>query len=260
MTLSSGTKSEILSKLVDKIFRPRLGRNIEVYVDDMLVKSKESHHHVEDLEEIFAVLRKYRLKLNYGKCAFGVRGGRFLGFMVTQQGIEANPDKIKAIMDMGPPTNINEVQRLIGRIAALSRFISKSAEKGLQFFKTLRKVKNFEWTEECQQTFEKLKTYLARLPLLVKPVPRDTLYLYISSTSHVVNSVLVREEEGNQTPNHYVSKVLNGAENRYPPIEKMALALVITARKFHPYFLSYPMGVRTITQLKQVLGKPETSG
>ncbi|KAL0449077.1 UNVERIFIED_CONTAM: hypothetical protein Slati_1464100 [Sesamum latifolium] len=182
-------------RLVDKIFRPQLGRNMEVYVDDMLVKSKESHDHVEDLNEIFAVLRKHRLKLNPGKCTFGVSGGRFLGFMVTQRGIEANPDKIKAIIDMGPPTNINEVHRLIGRIAALSRFISKSAEKGLPFFKTLRNVKNFEWTKECQQAFEDFKAYLAKLPLLVKPVPGDTLYLYISSTPQAVSSVLVREEE-----------------------------------------------------------------
>ncbi|KAL0427460.1 UNVERIFIED_CONTAM: Pro-Pol polyprotein [Sesamum latifolium] len=116
-------------RLVDKIFQPQLGRNMEVYVCDMLVKSKEAHHHVEDLEKTFAVLRKYRLKLNPRKCAFGVSRGRFLGSMVSQRGIEANPEKIKAILHMGPPTNINEVQRLIGRIAALSRFISKSAEK-----------------------------------------------------------------------------------------------------------------------------------
>ncbi|KAL0457859.1 UNVERIFIED_CONTAM: Retrovirus-related Pol polyprotein from transposon opus [Sesamum latifolium] len=90
-------------RLVDKIFRPRLGRNMEVYMDDMLVKSKEARNHVEDLEETFAVLRKYRLKLNPRKCVFGVSGGRFLGFMVTQQGIEANPAKIKAILDMRPP-------------------------------------------------------------------------------------------------------------------------------------------------------------
>ncbi|KAL0455803.1 UNVERIFIED_CONTAM: hypothetical protein Slati_0919500 [Sesamum latifolium] len=136
----------------------------------------------------------------------------------------------------------------------------KIGEKGLPFFKTLRKVKNFEWTKECQQAFEDLKAYLAKLPLLVKPIPGNTLYLYILSTPQAVSSVLVREEEGNQTPIYYVSKVLNGAESRYPPIEKMALALVITARKLLPYFLSYPVGVRTNTPLKQVLGKPETSG
>ncbi|KAL0409536.1 UNVERIFIED_CONTAM: hypothetical protein Sradi_1888000 [Sesamum radiatum] len=212
--------------LVDKIFRPQLGRNIEVYMDDMLVKSKEAHHH------------------DHGDPA------RYRG----------QPKKNQGHPGHGTPTNINEVQRLTRRIPALSRFISKSAEKGLPFFKILRKVKNFEWIEECQQAFEDLKTYLAKLPLLVKPILGDTFYLYISSTSQAVSSVLVREEEGNQTPIYYVSKVLNGAEGRYPPIEKMTLALVITARKLCPYFLSYPMGDRTIMPLKQVLGKPEASG
>ncbi|KAK4394009.1 hypothetical protein Sango_1871700 [Sesamum angolense] len=93
---------------------------------------------------------------------------RFLGFMVTQRGIEANPTKIKAIIDMGPPTSINEVQRLTGKMAALSRFISKSAEKGLPFFKTLRNVKNFKWIKKCQQEFEELKAYLAKLPFVGK--------------------------------------------------------------------------------------------
>ncbi|KAL0336473.1 UNVERIFIED_CONTAM: hypothetical protein Sradi_4859200 [Sesamum radiatum] len=108
-------------RLVDKIFRSQLCRNMEVYVDDMLVKSKEARSHVEDLQETFAVLRKYRLKLNLGKCTFEVNGGHLLGFMVTQQGVEANLAQIKAILDIGPPTNINEVQRLTGRMAALSR-------------------------------------------------------------------------------------------------------------------------------------------
>ncbi|KAL0361487.1 UNVERIFIED_CONTAM: Retrovirus-related Pol polyprotein from transposon [Sesamum radiatum] len=219
----------------------------------MFVKSKEAHHYVEDLDETFVVLRKYRLKLNLEKCAFGVSGGHLLGFMVTQRGIEANPDKIKTIMDMGPPASINEVQRLTGRIAALSRFISKSAEKGLPFFKIVKKVKNFEWTKECQHAFVDLKTYLARLPLLVKLVPGDTLYLYISATSQTVSSVLVREEEGNQTPMYYVSKVLKGAEERYPPEEKMALTLVITARKLCSYFIFYPVGVKTNTPLKTTI-------
>ncbi|KAL0379320.1 UNVERIFIED_CONTAM: hypothetical protein Sradi_3237500 [Sesamum radiatum] len=110
-------------RLVEKIVRPQIGRNVEVYVDDMLVKSKKAEEHVEDLEETFSVLRKYKLKLNPAKCAFRVQGGRFLGFMVTKREIEANPLKIKAIIDMKAPTCPNEVQRLIGRIAALSRFI-----------------------------------------------------------------------------------------------------------------------------------------
>ncbi|KAL0445601.1 UNVERIFIED_CONTAM: Gag-Pol polyprotein [Sesamum latifolium] len=172
--------------LVDKIFHHQIGRNMEVYVDDILVKSKKAQDRVKDLEETFSVLRKYKLKLNPGKCAFGVRGGRFLGFMVTQRGIEANPSKIKAILDMKAPSNLNEVQRLIGRIAALSPFVSKSAEKSLPFFKVLRRIRNFEWDASCQQAFEELKNYLAKLPLLVKPCPGDTLYLYLSTTPQAV--------------------------------------------------------------------------
>ncbi|KAL0457776.1 UNVERIFIED_CONTAM: hypothetical protein Slati_0404800 [Sesamum latifolium] len=121
---------------------PEEGRNVEVYVDDMLVKSKKAADHVKDLEETFSVLRKYKLKLNQAKCAFGVPGDRFLGFMVTQRGIKANPLKIKAIIDMKAPTCLNEAQRLTGRIAALSRFISKSAEKSLPFFKTLKRQRH----------------------------------------------------------------------------------------------------------------------
>ncbi|KAL0402120.1 UNVERIFIED_CONTAM: hypothetical protein Slati_4241900 [Sesamum latifolium] len=158
---------------------PEEGRNVEVYVDDMLVKSKKAADHVKDLEETFSVLRKYKLKLNPAKCAFGVQGGRFLGFMVTQREIEANPLKIKAIIDMNAPTCLNEAQRLTGRIVALSRFISKSAEKSLPFFKTLRKAKTFEWSTPCQLAFEELKAYLARLPLLVKPSAGETCtYIY----------------------------------------------------------------------------------
>ncbi|KAL0411268.1 UNVERIFIED_CONTAM: putative enzymatic polyprotein [Sesamum latifolium] len=96
--------------LVDKIFCPQIGRNVEVYIDDMLVKSKEAQDHVTDLGKTFSVLIKYKLKLNPGKCAFRVRGGRFLGFMVTERGIEASPLRIKAILDMKAPTNVNEVQ------------------------------------------------------------------------------------------------------------------------------------------------------
>ncbi|KAL0373476.1 UNVERIFIED_CONTAM: hypothetical protein Sradi_3263300 [Sesamum radiatum] len=150
--------------------------------------------------------------------------------MVTQRGIEANPLKIKAIIEMKALTCINEVQKLTGRIAALSRFISKSVEKSLPFFKTLRKAKTFEWGTPCQLAFEELKAYLSGLSLLVKPSPGDTL------------------------------KVLNGVESWYTPIEKVALALVVTARRLRLYFLSHPIGVRTNTPLKQTLGKPDTSG
>ncbi|KAL0439169.1 UNVERIFIED_CONTAM: hypothetical protein Slati_2399900 [Sesamum latifolium] len=120
---------------------------------------------------------------------------------------------------MKPPVNLNEVQRLAGRITTLSRFISRSAECNLPFFKALRKTKNFVWDEECQHAFHDLKTYLAELPLLTKPTPGKLLYLYLAVGQQAIISVLIKEEEEHQKPIYYVSKVLHGAEQRYPEIE-----------------------------------------
>jgi hypothetical protein len=126
----------------------QIGRNFEVYVDDMLVKSKEEGGHLDDLEEALKTLRKYQMKLNPRKCAFGVSSGKFLGFMVSQRGIQAKPNKIKAILDMQPLRTTKEAQGLTGRVAALNHFVSQSTDKCLPFFKTLKKA--FEWMEECQ--------------------------------------------------------------------------------------------------------------
>ena len=113
----------------------------------MLVKSRREEDHLEDLRETFNTLRSFNMKLNLGKCAFGVTVGKFLGFMVSQRGIEANPDKIRAIMEMAPPRNVKEVQNLNGKITTLNRFVSRATDKCLPFFCTLKK--SFEWTAEC---------------------------------------------------------------------------------------------------------------
>ena len=124
--------------LINQMFSEQIGRNMEVYVDDMLVKSKEAESHLDDLKEMFKTLRRYQIKLNLVKCAFRVSSGKFLGFMVSQKGIEANSEKVKAILEITSTRNIKEVQRLIGRVAALNRFISRATDKCLPFFKTLK--------------------------------------------------------------------------------------------------------------------------
>ena len=134
-------------RLVNHMFHPQIGRNVEVYVDDMLVKSQDEEIHLDDLQETFDTLRQYNMKLNPSKCAFGVSSGKFLGFMVSHRGIEANPDKIRAILDMKPSQNVKEVQSLTGRVAALNKFVSKATDKCLPFFRILRKA--FEWKDDC---------------------------------------------------------------------------------------------------------------
>ena len=160
---------------------------------------------------------------------------------------------------MRPPRKIKEVQRLNGRIAALIRFMSKSADRCLPFFKAI-KGKGFEWTQDCQLAFDELKSYLASVPTLARPKEGEVLELYLSASDEVVSSVLIKEVDRVQRPIYYVSKVLQGAETRYLQIEKLAYALVIAARKLCPYFQAHTVIVLNDKPLRQVLLKPEVSG
>ena len=119
---------------------------MEIYVDNILVKSLTADEHINNLKESFEVLRKYKLMLNPEKCAFGVTSVNFLGFMVNHRGIEANPAKIQALLDMESPCKVKEVQSLTGCVAALNRFISRATDKCQPFFRALRKGKDFSWT------------------------------------------------------------------------------------------------------------------
>ncbi|KAL2236614.1 UNVERIFIED_CONTAM: Retrovirus-related Pol polyprotein from transposon [Sesamum indicum] len=247
-------------RLVNKMFAQQIGKTMEVYVDDMLVKSQQPDEHLEHLKVAFAIMREHGMKLNPSKCTFGVGGGKFLGYMVSERGIEANPEKIEAILNLKSPTSIKEVQKLTGRIASLNRFISRSADRNLHFFKILRKVKGFNWTEECEQAFQELKIYLRSPPLLANPREGDVLYLYVAVSDDAVSSVLIKEEGKVQNPVYYVSKMLQGVETRYAEIEKLALAVVVTARKLRPYFQSHRIVVRTNHPLRNILTRPEASG
>jgi hypothetical protein len=137
------------------------------YVNDIIVKTRESRTFIEDLEETFVNLRKVNIKLNPAKCAFGVPSGKLLGFLVSHHGIEANPDKVKAIEEMRPPCNLKEMQCLTGCMAALGRFIARSGEKALPFFKLMKHAGKFEWTPEADKAFAELKRYLTSPPIMV---------------------------------------------------------------------------------------------
>ena len=185
-------------RMMYKVFDDQIGKNVEVYIDDMIVKSKLQEDHIKDLQQTFDKLRRYRIKLNPAKCAFGVPAGKFLGFMLTNRGIEANPDKCKAILSMKAPRTKKEVQQLTGRLAALTRFLPKSAEKALPFFKLLKKETQGGWNRECEAAFKEIKQCLATPPVLTKPEPEETLFVYLSVGEEAVSAALVRETEARQ--------------------------------------------------------------
>ncbi|KAK3015401.1 hypothetical protein RJ639_006895 [Escallonia herrerae] len=134
-----------------------------------------------------------------------------------------------------------------------------SAERCLPFFKALKNIKNFEWTDACQISFDKLKGYLTSPPLLSKPIPGEDLFLYLAVAESAVSAVLIQEQDGRQFPIYYVSKVLQGAEQRYPNAEKLAFTLLIVARKLRPYFQSHTIIVLTDKPLRRILHKPDLS-
>ena len=178
-------------KLVNKMFVQQIEHNVKVYIDNMLIKSREEDHHLSDLREMFEILRLYGMKLNPSKCVFGVSSGKFLGFMVSQRGVEANPDKI--ILKMSPQKNVKEVQSLNRRVAALNRFVSWATNKCLPFFRIIEKA--FKWIDECQRVFEALKAYLTS-PLLLSPSkPNEELFRYLAVSPMVISVALIRKED-----------------------------------------------------------------
>ena len=208
---------------------------------------------MEDLRNIFETLREYKLCLIASKCSFGVGSGKFLGCMATQQGIEVNPDQVKAINNLQPPQNPKEVQKLTGMTIALNKFISQSADRCRPFFLLMNKWKGFEWTEECALAFQQLKEYLSRPPIMSSPLTDDVLFSYIVVAPHAMSLVLIRVDNEVQQLVYYVSKSPHEVEIRYLPLEKAILVVVHGTRKLPHYFQADIVVVLTQLPLKAIL-------
>jgi ribonuclease HI len=251
------------SRLTKTVLERQVGRNIFTYVDDIIVANKNKEDHLADLAETFANMRDARLRLNPEKCIFRVHQGKILGYLVSRRGIEANPTKIQAITNMTPPQSTRDVQRLTGRLAALNRFMSKSAERSLPFLKTLRGAKDFAWGLEQATAFASLKQHLSELAILTSPDSSQPLLLYVAASPHAVSAALVQEQdrEGTtrQCPVYYVSEVLTTSKCNMTELEKISYAVVMASRKLRHYFEAFKVWVTSDRGRGELFRNPEAS-
>ncbi|GJT74842.1 reverse transcriptase domain-containing protein [Tanacetum coccineum] len=231
----------------------------------MVIKSKEETSLLADIAETFESLKTINMKLNPKKCSFGVEEGKFLGYMVTSEGIRANPKKTRAISDLHSPKTLKEMQSLSGKLASLNRFLAKSAERALPFFNTLKNITKenkheYRWTTEAEEAFQQMKRLIMSLPSLTPPFPEETLYAYLAVSREAVSAVLLTDRNGRQCPVQYVSRTLNEAERNYSPLEKLALSLINMTRRLRRYFEAHPVKVITDQPIKNILSRTEASG
>ncbi|GAU51226.1 hypothetical protein TSUD_136230 [Trifolium subterraneum] len=256
-------------RMMNKVFHNEIGDMLEVYMDDMIVKSEEEIDHTVHLKRVFDQARKFNMRFNPEKCTFGVKARKFLGFYLTERGIEVNPDKCRAFFDYPTskaffdyPTSKSKksIQTLNGMMTSMARFVAKSAQHALPLFKLIRKETTFEWTEECEGALQHHKRALSEPPVLTRPVEGEKLYLYLAVASEAISAVLIRETEQGQKPVYFVSRALQGPELRYLQIEKIALAVIMAARKLRYYFLAHSIVIRTDQPVKELLARPDMVG
>uniref|UniRef100_A0A2N9ID84 Integrase catalytic domain-containing protein n=1 Tax=Fagus sylvatica TaxID=28930 RepID=A0A2N9ID84_FAGSY len=222
------------------MFHDMMHREIEDYVDDIVVKSKTRGDHFGVLKKVFERCRLYKLKMNPLKCAFGVSAGKFLGFLVHQRGIDVDPTRASAIATMKPPTTHKELKSFLGKLSYIRRFIPGLAAVTSAFSPLLKKGASFHWSTECQEAFEKVQNIMTKLPTVCAPISGKPLRLYLASNSQAIGALIAQENDnGVEQPIYYVSRTLKDAESRYSGAERSCLALIYASQRLRHYFLAH---------------------
>jgi hypothetical protein len=248
------------------VFGDHIERTVETYIDNIVVKTRKVDDLVNDLRVVFDCLQANGVKLNPEKCVFGVSRGMLLGYIIFQWGIEPNPEKVTALERMGPIRDLRGVQKVLGCLAALSRFISRLGEKGLPLYRLSKKHERFSWTVEAQEALDKLKEMLAHAPILMLPQGGEPLYLYVAATTQVVSAIIVveRTEEGHALPVqrsvYYISVVLSETKARYPQIQKLLYVAVLARRKLQHYFEAHMVTVVSSFPLGEIIRTSDAAG
>jgi hypothetical protein len=259
MTFRLKNEGATYQRAMNLIFHDLLGIIVEVYIDDIVVKSAGDDSHLADLRLAFEKMRRYKLKMNPLKCAFGVSAGKFLGFIVHEKGIEIDPKKIEAIQSVKAPTCKKDLQKFLGNVNYLRRFICYLSRK-VNAFTPLLQLKNdvdFTWGAKQQEAFDEIKSYLTSPPVLQAPKSDIPFKLYVAAEQDIIGGVLTQENEGKEYIVAYESRRLLDAEIRYTFIEKLCFSLYHTCTKLRHYLLPSTCIVACQTDIiKYMLHKP----
>lgn len=212
-------------RLNSKIFKDLIGKSMEIYIDDMLVKIQMKEDYISHLTRSFQLLTNYQMKLNPSKCTFGVSSSKFVGYMVTSRGIKASLTQVKALVKILSPPTWKKVQRLTGRIIALYRFISKSSDKCKPFFKLLKENKKIRMKQRVWSSVTTTKAISYHSSINLKALAmRGVIYLLHSFSNS--NQCDVNTRRWSQKAIYYVRKNLFDVETQYAQLEKAAFTLV----------------------------------
>ena len=249
-------------RVATTLFHDMMHKDVEVYVDDMIVKSQGRADHLAALQRFFERIRQFRLRLNPKKCTFGVTSGKLLVHIVSERGIEVDPEKTKAILDMPTPKTEKEIRGFLGRLQYISRFIARLTDICEPIFRLLRKKKPTVWNDDCQHAFEKIKECLLSPPVLVPPTPGRPLLLYFSVSDIALGCMLAQlDDSGKERAIYYLSKRMMEYECKYLMIERLCLALVWATRRLWHYVTEYSiLLVSRLDPLRYLFDRPVMTG
>jgi hypothetical protein len=263
MTFGFKNAGATYQRAMNYIFHELIGKIVEIYIDDVVIKALDHESHLDDVRKTLECTRKHGLKMNPNKCAFGVSAGEFLGFLVHEGGIEICKKSMKAIDEVVPPTNLKELQSLLGKIIFVRRFISILSQKVLPFSPLLRikKDQKFVWGEEQKKAFNEIKEYMNEPPVLVPPQLNKPFKLYMEADAQTIRSALIQEFEGKERVVAYLSRKLLDPETRYSAAAKLCLCVYYSCTKFQHYLLNAECIVYSkFDVIKHMLSMPILNG
>ena len=263
MTFGLKNAGATYRRAMNYIFHELIGKIVEIYIDDVVVKSWNREGHLANLRKTLECTRKHGLKINLNKCAFAVSAGEFLGFLVHKGGIEVGKKIMEAIDKVAPPTNLTELQSLLGKINFVRRFISNLSERVLPFSPLLKlnKDQEFVWGDTQQKDFDQIKEYMKAPPVLVHPRLDKPFKLYVAASSLTIGSALMQEFEGKERVIAYLSRKMLDPETRYLFAEKHCLCVYYSCTKFQHYLLNAKcVVVSEFGVIKHILSMPILNG